>query len=130
VLIDRGTASAAEIVAGALQSHDRAPLAGETTFGTGTVLQMFRLSDRSQILLAVAEWLTPQGTTIWHTGITPDTPIELKPDAEMMTPSSLRDMTREAFLAGSDLQLIQAAEMLAKKSSSRGQSTAAPATKG
>lgn len=130
VLIDEGTASAAEIVAGALQSQDRAPLAGETSFGTGTVLQMFRLSDGSQILLAVQEWLTPQGRTIWHKGITPDTLIELKPNAEMMTPSSLRDMTREAFLAGSDLQLIRAVEMLARKTSQPGQSTAAPGTKG
>jgi carboxyl-terminal processing protease len=128
VLIDGGTASAAEIVAGALQSQDRAPLAGETSFGTGTVLQMFRLSDGSQILLAVQEWLTPQGSTIWHKGITPGTLIELKPDAEMMTPSSLRGMTREAFLSSSDLQLIGAVEILARKANPPGRSAAAPAT--
>jgi carboxyl-terminal processing protease len=130
VLIDGGTASAAEIVAGALQSHARASLAGETSFGTGTVLQMFRLSDGSQILLAVEEWLTPQGSTIWHKGITPDTLIGLKPDAEIMTPSSLRDMTREAFLSGSDLQLIKAVEMLAGKTNPSGRSTAGPGTRG
>ncbi len=130
VLIDGGTASAAEIVAGALQSRDRAPLAGQTSFGTGTVLQMFRLSDGSQILLAVEEWLTPQGSTIWHKGITPGTLIELKPDAEMMTPSSLRDMTREAFLSGSDLQLIKAVEMLERKTGPTVRSTAAPAVQG
>ncbi|MGD0726813.1 MAG: S41 family peptidase [Spirochaetia bacterium] len=129
VLIDGGTASAAEIVAGALQSQERAAVAGETSFGTGTVLQMFRLSDGSQILLAVEEWLTPQGSTIWHKGIMPDTRIELKPDAEMMTPSSLRNMTREAFLSGSDLQLIKAVEMLARKTNPSGQSTAAPGTR-
>ncbi len=130
VLIDGGTASAAEIVAGALQSHGRASLAGETSFGTGTVLQMFRLSDGSQILLAVEEWLTPQGSTIWHKGITPDMLIGLKPDAEIMTPSSLRDMTREAFLSGSDLQLIKAVEMLAGKTNPTGRSTAGPGTGG
>jgi carboxyl-terminal processing protease len=130
VLIDGGTASAAEIVAGALQSQDRAPLAGETSFGTGTVLQMFGLSDGSRILLAVEEWLTPQGSTIWHKGITPGTVIALKPDAEMLTPSSLRDMTREAFLSSSDLQLIKAVEILARKTSPSGQSTAVPVIKG
>jgi carboxyl-terminal processing protease len=129
VLIDGGTASAAEIVAGALQSQDRAALAGETTFGTGTVLQMFRLSDGSQILLAVEEWLTPQGITIWHKGITPGTLIDMKPDEEIMTPSSLRDMTREAFLSGSDLQLIKAVEMLSRKTAPAAQSTAAPVTR-
>jgi carboxyl-terminal processing protease len=129
VLIDGGTASAAEIVAGALQSQDRAPLAGETSFGTGTVLQMFGLSDGSRILLAVEEWLTPQGSTIWHKGITPGTVIALKPDAEMVTPSSLRDMTREAFLSSSDLQLIKAVEILGRKTSPSGQSTAVPVIK-
>jgi carboxyl-terminal processing protease len=130
VLIDGGTASAAEIVAGALQSQDRASLAGETSFGTGTVLQIFRLSDGSQILLAVEEWLTPQGTTIWHKGITPGTLIELKPDAEIMTPSSLRDLTRDAFLSGGDLQLIKAVEMLSKKTAPSGRSTSVPGTRG
>ncbi len=130
VLIDGGTASAAEIVAGALQSQGRASLAGETSFGTGTVLQMFRLSDGSQILLAVEEWLTPQGTTIWHKGITPGTLIELKPDAEIMTPSTLRDMTREAFLSGGDLQLIKAVEMLSRKTDTSGRSTSALGTRG
>ena len=129
VLIDGGTASAAEIVAGALQSQDRAPLVGQTTFGTGTVLQMFRLSDGSQILLAVEEWLTPQGDTIWHKGITPGTLIELKPDAEMMIPASLREMTPEAFLSGSDLQLIKAAEVLARKTGPALQKTSAPANR-
>jgi len=128
VLIDGGTASAAEIVAGALQSQDRASLAGETSFGTGTVLQMFRLSDGSQILLAVEEWLTPQGTTIWHKGITPGTVIGLKPDAEIMTPSSLRDITPDAFLSGGDVQLIKAVEILSKKTAPR--STSVPGTRG
>jgi carboxyl-terminal processing protease len=130
VLIDGGTASAAEIVAGALQSQGRAPLIGQTSFGTGTVLQIFRLSDGSQILLAVEEWLTPQGGTIWHKGIAPDTLIELKPDAEMMIPSTLKDMTPDGFLSGSDLQLIKAVEMLTRKTSSSGQSTSVPAGKG
>ncbi|MGA8178942.1 MAG: S41 family peptidase, partial [Desulfobacterales bacterium] len=68
-LVNGGTASVAEIVAGALQDHQRAELAGTTTFGTGTMLENFPLSDGSALLLAVREWLTPDGHTIWHKGI-------------------------------------------------------------
>ena len=66
VLVNQGTASAAEIVSGALQDAHRATVIGETTFGTGTVLNGFSLSDGSQILLATEEWLTPNGRVIWH----------------------------------------------------------------
>ena len=72
VLVDGGSASSAEILAGALRDNDRAPVVGETTFGTGTVLSEFVLSDGSSILLGVAEWLTPNGDFIRNTGITPD----------------------------------------------------------
>ena len=75
VLINLGSASGAEIVAGALHDAGRAKLVGETTFGTGTVLQEFPLSDGSALLLAVEEWLTPQGHTIWHRGIAPDVKV-------------------------------------------------------
>ncbi|MDA8163602.1 MAG: S41 family peptidase, partial [Desulfobacteraceae bacterium] len=71
VLVNLGTASASEIVAGALRDRHRAPLVGETTFGTGTVLGEFRLADGSALLLAVEEWLTPDGHSFWHKGITP-----------------------------------------------------------
>src|SRR5262249_3437487 len=60
-LIDSGTASSAEILAGALQDHGRGKLIGTRTFGTGTVLQRFDLSDGSAVLIAVSEWLTPHG---------------------------------------------------------------------
>jgi carboxyl-terminal processing protease len=112
VIINNGTASAAEIVAGALQGQKRAPVIGETSFGTGTVLQMFRLSGGSQLLLAVQQWLTPQGETIWHKGITPDTPVALGKGLDLLMPSQLKAMSREAFLSHSDLQLVRAAEML------------------
>ena len=68
VLINGGTASASEIVAGAIQDAHRAPLIGEKTFGTGTVLAQFPLPDGSALLLATEEWLTPAGRTIWHKG--------------------------------------------------------------
>jgi carboxyl-terminal processing protease len=113
VLINNGTASAAEIVAGALQGPKRASVTGETSFGTGTVLQMFRLSDGSELLVAVGEWLTPQGQTIWHKGITPDTPIAMGKDLDLLVPAQLKDMSRDAFLGSPDLQLVKSVQMLA-----------------
>ncbi|MCB1376295.1 MAG: PDZ domain-containing protein, partial [Rhodobacteraceae bacterium] len=58
VLVNAGTASSAEIMAGALQDYDRAELVGETTFGTGTVLEPFMLNDGSALLLGTRQWLT------------------------------------------------------------------------
>jgi carboxyl-terminal processing protease len=77
VLVNQGTVSAAEILAGALQDAHRATLVGEKTFGTGTVLQEFPLSDGSALLLATEEWLRPNGRAIWHKGITPNMEVSL-----------------------------------------------------
>ena len=63
VLINEGSASSAEIVAGALQDQQRARLIGATTFGTGTVLSQYPLADGSAIYLGTAAWLTPAGST-------------------------------------------------------------------
>lgn len=112
VLINQGTASAAEIVAGALQDAHRAVLVGETTFGTGTVLNEFRLSDGSALLLATEEWLTPQGRTIWHKGITPDEAVSLPPDASPLIPEGERDLTPTQFQTIPDLQLLEALNLL------------------
>lgn len=65
VLINSGSASAAEILAGALQDAGRAVLVGETTVGTGTVLTPFRLANGAQLLLGTQEWRTPTGRQIW-----------------------------------------------------------------
>ncbi len=65
VLVNHDTASAAEIVSGALQDNHRAVIMGITTFGTGTVLQQFNLSDGSAILIGTQEWLTPAGKSIF-----------------------------------------------------------------
>ena len=86
VLVNRGTASAAEIVAGALQDAHRATLIGETTFGTGTVFNFFSLSDGSEILLATEEWLTPTGRMIWHQGIAPDLSVSLSASVIPLVP--------------------------------------------
>ena len=112
VLIDGGTASAAEIVAGALQDAQRAVLIGETSFGTGTVLRSFGLSDGSSLLLATQEWLTREGRQIWHVGVAPDVEVALAPEAEPLLPSGERDMTAEQLQAATDDQVLKALEML------------------
>ncbi len=112
VLIDRGSASASEIVSGALQDAGRATLVGETTFGTGTVLNEFGLSDGSALLLATEQWLTPKGRLIWHQGIEPDILVELDPAVAPLLPSNYGDLSAEEVTNSGDLQLLKALEIL------------------
>jgi carboxyl-terminal processing protease len=115
VLIDEGSASSAEIFAGALQDHERGKLVGTRTFGTGTVLRPFPLSDGSEVLLAVLEWLTPKGRQIWHKGITPDIKVALPEGATILLPNDETDLTAATLAKSEDKQLLRALEALQKQ---------------
>ncbi len=114
VLIDQGTASASEIVAAALHDAHRARLIGETTFGTGTILKSFPLSDGSALLLAVAEWLTPAGHLLWHQGVHPDVAVSLPPHGMPLLPAAEHGMTAEQLRLSRDAPLLRALAMLTR----------------
>lgn len=75
VLVNGGTASASELVAGALRDRDRAVLIGQRTFGKGTVQQIFSLSDGSSVHITSSEWFTPERTPLDGTGLEPTIPM-------------------------------------------------------
>lgn len=101
LLVNEFSASASEIVAGALQDYERATLIGTTTFGKGTVQQVVPLSDdQGAVRVTIARWLTPKERTILEEGITPDITVE---------------MTEEDIVAGRDPQLDKAIEFLITK---------------
>ena len=111
ILVNEGTASAAEIVTGALGDAGRAKSIGETTFGTGTVMTQFPLSDGSALMLAIQEWLTPSGKTIWHTGLTPDTVVPLATGVAPLFPQAEKGLSQAQIQASGDQQLLDAIGM-------------------
>lgn len=78
ILVDGGSASASEIVAGALQENGVAKLVGEQTFGKGSVQELFPITKDTALKLTIARWLTPHGLSISQSGLKPD--YEIKPD--------------------------------------------------
>ena len=85
VLTNSSSASASEILAGALKDHKKAFLIGEKTFGKGLINQQFKIDSESSIVLSVAEYLTPNGTSIHKVGIEPDMEVKMDLKKSIMT---------------------------------------------
>lgn len=99
VLVDQGSASASEIFAGALQDNDRATIVGQTTYGKGSVQELVPVTKDTSLKITVANWLTPDGTWISKSGITPDVIVPV---------------TKEDLETDIDPQLNKAIELLNK----------------
>jgi carboxyl-terminal processing protease len=131
VLVNRGSASASEIVAGALQDHKRALIMGAKTFGKGSVQTIVPIDDSTALKLTTARYYTPLGRSIQAKGIVPDIQLErgefkpfLEPDADALTEADLNNhlespgqggKAKDEVLKGlaeEDLQLAEALNVL------------------
>jgi carboxyl-terminal processing protease len=112
VLVNHESASSAEIVAGALQDSGRARIVGVSTFGTGTVLQTFNLSDGSVIILGTSWWLTPHGHKIFGVGIKPDEAVAMAAGTLPIDPTTLPAMTVAQLNSSGDAELLAAVKDL------------------
>jgi carboxyl-terminal processing protease len=115
ILVDNNTASAAEITAGAIrQLRPDVRLIGQTTFGTGTILSTFLLSDGSALVLGTDEWLLPNGESTYHHGIVPDQKVALPTNAVAVSPLVAKEesLSLQQIKASGDTQLVQAIQDL------------------
>ncbi len=98
VLVNHGSASASEIVAGALQDHGRATVVGTKTFGKGLVQTVMPLSRGRAIKLTTSRYYTPSGDSIHETGITPDVYVEDTPGFPDLSLTGIVDRQQDAQL--------------------------------
>ncbi|MBN3943878.1 MAG: carboxyl-terminal processing protease CtpC [Nostoc sp.] len=120
VLVDKGSASASEILSGALQDNKRATLVGTQTFGKGLVQSVRPLEDGSGLAVTIAHYYTPNGTDINHKGISPDVKVDLT--KKQMEELWLHERDKLATLA--DPQFAKAVEVIGKKIAAKGTPTA------
>ncbi|HEX2400849.1 MAG TPA: S41 family peptidase, partial [Mycobacterium sp.] len=112
MLIDAGTASSAEIVSAAIKSAQRGDLVGETTYGTGTVLLTFNLTDGSAVRIAVERWLTPDGDLIFGKGIAPTVEVALPTTASPLEPDQLAAIPSDQVQTMEDSQMLKGIQIL------------------
>lgn len=117
ILVNGGTASAAEIVAGAMRDTKRAVIVGERTFGKGSVQSVIELDRGEGLRLTTARYYTPSGITIHEKGISPHVEIEVSPDDEsrlrvQQLRPDLEASSEEDFKPIADVQLMAAEEVL------------------
>ena len=110
-LVNGNSASAAEILAGALQDNGRARVVGQPTFGTATVLRPFDLEGGAQVRLGTSQWLTPRGNVVRGVGIKPDVLIALPPGVAPLTPSEAAALGSDELQRSNDVQLLRGLEL-------------------
>ena len=99
ILVNGGSASASEILAGALKEHGIAKVVGTQTFGKGSVQELVKITPDTSLKVTIAKWLTPNGVSISKQGITPDYVVEI---------------TEKDVAAKRDAQMDKAVELLSK----------------
>ena len=102
VLVDAGSASAAEIVAGALQDHRRAVVMGERSFGKGSVQTVIQLDQNSALRLTTARYYTPSGKSVQAGGIDPDIPVPQLSDPDYKSRPTVREADLRRHLVAQD----------------------------
>jgi carboxyl-terminal processing protease len=102
VLVDNGSASASEILAGALKDHEVATVIGSQTFGKGSVQELVKLDNGSSLKVTVARWLTPNGVSISQGGLTPDLVISRTPAHRLLEEDPQKDAAVD-FLQGKEV---------------------------
>ena len=108
VLVNGGSASAAEIVGAALRDNGRATLIGQQTFGTGTVLTPVDLPDGSVVVIGSQRWLTADGGSVWREGVAPDEVVQIPYGEQPVIPSDDPEITRAELGRLEDPQLVAA----------------------